>query len=277
MPEIAPQAVMLDGPLAGHITTVPDGLVTVCLPVPSPFVLSLSGGTAQPPRGELAYYSLSTQRYSLIDGDGARLIVVRVGSVKLGQPGDELLHEMIPTALAEMGILRWSEVPYTRADLDRPVPVELLGDPGRACDVAVSNPFVIPQNTVYATCDCGWSTGYGIPLARRSQVVRAANKHIDEEEARRARYRLPIRVTAEGTGATDICYAAIRATPIDTIYGHCDECGWRTEDVEPFRRGPLWDLCKPHMGPHGVRHVRNRMLRGLGLPTPTDEEEATNG
>jgi len=268
----AEKAVFIDGPVAGLLRPIPSDFISYMVDVPRPLCLTFEAADlARPIPRETAYYSLTTV---YCDYRGTR-IWIRVGVSAGFQPEQEALAEHVPTALAEQGLIPWDAVPDTDADRATPITVMTIGDPLKDCSIKVTDLFYLPADMLQATCACGWATEYDTPMARRAQLVRFAHKHAAGQDRRRELYNRPILVLRKGTGATPTCYAGIRTDKHGgKIYGACRECGFETEAVEDFRRGPLWGLCQPHTGPDGVRKVRNQLLGAWGLPAPTVEEEA---
>jgi hypothetical protein len=267
---VAEKVVFVDGPVAGMLRPVPDEWISYMVSVPRP----IRFGIGQPVTAldDTACYSISGYYYYDHAGSGTR-IAFRAGSANGSQPGRDVLAEHGLTGLAEQGLIPWADVPGTELDRTTPITVMMAGDPLADCSVKVSDPFHLPTGMLQATCACGWATDYDIPMARRAQLVRAAYKHAAGQDRRRELYKRPIVVLHQGSGATATCYAGIRADKVTgKIYGICRECGFETETVEDFRRGRLWDLCKPHTGPDGVRKVRNQLLVSYGLPLPEGED-----
>lgn len=269
---IAEQVVFVDGPVAGTVQTVPAEWISYMVRVPRPLLFDFAAASISL-ADEMAYYSISgPYRYDYQAGN--LLIAFRVGSVNGSRPDETALAEHGLTGLAEQGLIPWDAVPDTAADRDHPIEVLEIGDPLKDCAVRISDPFRLPTDMIEGSCACGWRTDYMIPMARRAQVVRAAHKHAAGQQQRRARYALPIRVLNEGSGMVDTCLAGYDFDKVTgLVAASCRVCGWRTEPVEQYRGKPLNELRKTHIGPDGVRHARNRMLTGLGLPTPTVEEE----
>lgn len=250
---------------------VPGEWLGYMVSVPRPLRLGISEPMTL---NETACYSISGPYYYDYAAGGVR-IAFRVGSVNGTRVSQDVLAETALTGLAEQGLIPWADVPDTDTDRATPIGVMMLGDPLKDCSIKVTDPFYLPAGMLQATCACGWATDYDIPLARRAQLVRFAYKHAARQDERRELYKRPILILHQGSGATPTCYAGIRTDKHSgKIYGICRECGFETEAVEDFRRGPLWDLCQPHTGPDGVRKVRNQLLGAYGLPAPTAEEEA---
>lgn len=272
MPDEPLQVILLDGPLAGFLVTALEDAYSYVARVPRRLTIGdLTGGFLS---GNDAYYCLHRVHFSLMDSTGVSTRWIRVGTIGTGTPSEELLDEMCPTGLAEQGVIPWHGVRETAADVLDPIPLEEWGNPLKSCSVRLMDPFHIPVDEIDATCACGWRTGF-VPLARRSQLVRTAYKHADPtaQHERRRLLTMPIRVIATGSGITDACLAGGRYDEISQkIRAECGVCGWRTEDVEPFRHGPLSELWKAHRGANGVRHARNRLLTAYGLPIPDDED-----
>lgn len=271
MTELALKVIFLDGPLAGFLWNVPDETHYWHVRIPKPVTLILP---------------MKAESLSLLDDEATYRIhhayyrqrgeptLVRVGTISSETPSDELLTEVALTGLAEQGVIPWSAVPETPADLLDPIPVQAYGNPLTPCNMRIQDPFHIPLEEIDASCACGWWTER-IPLARRSQLVRAAYKHVDQQGERRKAYDRPIRIVSEGGGLAEDCLGGFQFDKLaGTIHGSCRICGWRTEDVEPWRSKPLHDLWSRHAGPNGLTHARNRLLTAYGLPVPTEEEDA---
>lgn len=262
-------AILLDGPLAGHLAAVPEDCWSWVVRPPQPITIGLLTNP-DTLTDTTVFYSIRVVYYGPArQGNG-----VRVGWCTPGDPQPEALYEYVPTGLAELGRLPWDLVPPTERDHAEPVQIEGHGNPLKTCGIKLSDPNWLPADWMEASCACGWRT-QRVAVDRRSQLVRAASRHTADEAGRRARFHEPIRVIAEGSGAQPDCYGGIATDRrAERVFGRCRRCGWQTEAVEYFRTGLLRVLCQAHTGPDGVRRVRDQLLAAYGLPVPGDEQPA---
>lgn len=263
--------ILIDGPMAGHCRPIPpECKYSYAITVPQPLsIASLDPEKLATVTDTLTYYLLRTLTYK--DQLGLER-AVRIGWSKAGQPNQQDLLEHVPTGLAEQGILPWEYVPHTALDRMAKVPILEYGDVAKDCAITVTNPNISCLIDLDATCGCGWRTDR-VALDRRSWLLRAAYRHALGQDARRERFRQPIRVMVAGSGSQPDCYGGMVPDELnELVYGKCRRCGWQTEQVEYYRTGPLQALCQGHTGPDGVRRVRDQLLAALGLP-PSGEAQ----
>jgi hypothetical protein len=257
--------ILIDGPMAGHSRTIPQECkYSYAIVIPQPFsIAAFDPEKAVTATDDVVYYQLRTITYT--DQLGL-LRPVRIGWSESARPSERNLLEHVPTGLAEQGVIPWEYVPHTALDRMARVPLLEYGDVAKDCAITVTDPYTSCVADLDAVCARGWRTER-VALDRRSWLVRAAYRHALGQDARRERFKQPIRLVAAGSGGRPDCYGGIAEDEFNgRLYGKCRCCGWQTEWVEYFRAGPLRALCQAHTGPDGVRRVRDQLLASLGLP-----------
>lgn len=264
--------ILINGPMAGHLIRVPDGVRQWNMVLPPSSLLPLlpwdPAGPILFPRDETVLYTIDRGIYPV----GAETYEFRGGYTGPAVPHHDAFAEYVPTGLAEMGRLPWSEVPFTSLDLTEPVRSQYSGDLSKPCN-AEADVFFSDRREIHAGCVCGWYT-YGLLLDHRAQLLRAARRHELDAPRRLRLFREPIGLVWQGRGQVDDCYGGVSYDEErGLVHGVCRRCGWETERVEEYRIGPLRELCKEHTGPDGVRRVRNQLLASFGL-SPAEPEDA---
>lgn len=255
------KAVLLDGPLAGHLCQAGAEACWWHVRLPRPLSPTF---ITDPLEGFVAGsttidYRIATVEYP-IDG---QLFTTPVGWSGTERPTPEQVHEHIPTSLAEQHLIGWAAVPLTRLDRERPIQATLVGSPATPCELRVDagTPwFSAPYIT--AACACGWSLEL-IEPDRRSQLLRAAHRHKQDEVARRGRYAAPIAVYNGHMGPGPNCYAGMSyvGSMDGFLQGSCRSCAFRTEPVEAWRAKPLLEICITHRGVDAIRRIQDTLGR----------------
>ncbi len=269
MPEpVNSGTILIDGPMAGHSRPIPLECHSYAINVPQPFSIAMfDPDVLATTKDRHAYYQLRTVIYT--DQLGLER-AVRIGWTDGPRPSEQNLLEHVPTGLAEQGVIPWEYVPHTVLDRMAKVPILEYGDVAKDCAIRITDPYISCLTDLDAVCECGWRTDR-VELGRRSWLVRAAHRHALGQDARRERFKQPIRILVAGSGGQPDCYGGIAEDEFnERIHGKCRRCGWQTEQVEYYRTVPLQALCQAHTGPDGVRRVRDQMLKSLGLP-PAEE------
>lgn len=262
--------ILVDGPMAGHLFTIPADVVLWHVHVPS--VPRIVPFTAEPPKlspiDDDVTYWISECVYRTPDDPQVRR-TCRIGSTT-GSFGAAALNKYVPTGLAEQGLYPWDAVTPTVRDRAEPLEILEVGDPEKDCALTFADSW---WGVAEVSCACGWRTDR-LALDRRSQVVRAAHLHELDAPRRRRLLHAPIALNRRGAGPAADCLGGIAFDEAaEMLFGVCRRCGWQTERVERFRGEQLRQLCLAHTGPDGVRSARNRVRAALGAPLLPAEAE----